>query len=79
MINIEKDVLLYQLKLVFGSNIQSFNQISNNIWLGNANAANNKDFLDYYKFHAIFNITDKVMEKLLIGKCTKKKTRYKCY
>jgi len=54
----DTEILNYHLQLILKQNVKSAHKITKNIWLGNANTANDPKFLKKYNINAVFNITD---------------------
>lgn len=55
---IDPEILNYHLQLTLKQNVKSAHKITKNIWLGNANTANDPKFLKKHNISAVFNITD---------------------
>ena len=55
---IDFNVIKYQFNLFLKRDIKSAHKITNNIWLGNANTANDPSFIKKHNISAVFNITD---------------------
>ena len=55
---IDLDIVNYQLQLFLKRDIKSAHKITKNIWLGNANTANDPKFIKMHNISAVFNVTD---------------------